>query len=179
MADGPKELLANIAPFGLRLQPELKERIKEAAELHGRSMNAEIVAILEEYPRLAMLPMDVSYLKMENEQLAAKLEATKDALEDQRKISAGLQQLLSENFSDAQAKNAADQETFEAIQTRYDALQEQAEYLERLKAELLSQSKEPAEKVVISDQPMTSELFDKLFDHLIRLEKKIDEKLEK
>lgn len=34
---------AHIAPFGLRLQPELKDRIEAASKENGRSMNAEIV----------------------------------------------------------------------------------------------------------------------------------------
>lgn len=48
MTENPKELLASIAPFGLRMQSELKERVKAAAERNNRSMNAEIVARLEE-----------------------------------------------------------------------------------------------------------------------------------
>jgi Arc-like DNA binding domain len=47
MADNQKELLANIAPFGLRMQADLKDRLKAASEENGRSMNAEIVARLE------------------------------------------------------------------------------------------------------------------------------------
>lgn len=47
MADNPKELLATIAPFGLRMQSDLKERIKAAAEKNNRSMNSEIIARLE------------------------------------------------------------------------------------------------------------------------------------
>jgi hypothetical protein len=40
-----------IAPFGLRMPPMLKERIRRAAQDNGRSMNAEIVSALEkEYP---------------------------------------------------------------------------------------------------------------------------------
>lgn len=42
-----EEKIANIAPFGLRMLPELKERIAQAAEASGRSMNAEIVGRLE------------------------------------------------------------------------------------------------------------------------------------
>lgn len=38
---------AHIPPFGLRLQPDLKERIEAAAKESGRSMNAEVVARLE------------------------------------------------------------------------------------------------------------------------------------
>ncbi|WP_418458392.1 Arc family DNA-binding protein [Citrobacter braakii] len=36
-----------IAPFGLRMPEELKEKIAERARANGRSMNAEIVQILE------------------------------------------------------------------------------------------------------------------------------------
>jgi hypothetical protein len=36
-----------IAPFGLRMLPELREKIESAARDSGRSMNAEIVARLE------------------------------------------------------------------------------------------------------------------------------------
>jgi hypothetical protein len=48
MEETQKELLANIAPFGLRMQPDLKDRIKAEAERSNRSMNAEIIARLEE-----------------------------------------------------------------------------------------------------------------------------------
>lgn len=40
--------MANITPFGLRMQPELKTRIEHAARANNRSLNAEIVAALEE-----------------------------------------------------------------------------------------------------------------------------------
>jgi hypothetical protein len=36
-----------IAPFGLRMLPELRRQIEEAARVSGRSMNAEIVARLQ------------------------------------------------------------------------------------------------------------------------------------
>lgn len=35
-------------PYGLRMPPDLKARVKAAAEANNRSMNAEIVARLEE-----------------------------------------------------------------------------------------------------------------------------------
>ncbi|AWL04225.1 hypothetical protein DIR46_07115 [Massilia oculi] len=37
----------HITPFGLRMQPELKERLEEAAHKAGRSLNAEVVDRLE------------------------------------------------------------------------------------------------------------------------------------
>lgn len=46
-----KEPVANIPPFGLRMQPDLKRRVEVAAAKNNRSINAEIVATLEEaYP---------------------------------------------------------------------------------------------------------------------------------
>jgi predicted HicB family RNase H-like nuclease len=31
-----------IKPFGVRMQPELKRKVEESAQLNGRSINAEI-----------------------------------------------------------------------------------------------------------------------------------------
>ena len=42
-----EEKISNVPPFGLRMLPELKERIAVSAADRGRSMNAEIVARLE------------------------------------------------------------------------------------------------------------------------------------
>jgi predicted HicB family RNase H-like nuclease len=39
--------VANITPFGLRLQPELKRRVEDAAKASGNSLNAEIAVRLE------------------------------------------------------------------------------------------------------------------------------------
>lgn len=50
MAKAPKTTTAptgQIAPFGLRMLPELREKVEAAARESGRSMNAEIVARLE------------------------------------------------------------------------------------------------------------------------------------
>lgn len=46
-------------PYGLRMPPELKARVKAAAEANNRSMNAEIVALLErEFPAPAVPKLD-------------------------------------------------------------------------------------------------------------------------
>ena len=47
MKSDDREKVANITPFGLRLQPELKRRVEDAARANGRSLNAEIAARLE------------------------------------------------------------------------------------------------------------------------------------
>jgi len=46
-----------IAPYGLRMPPDLKQRVEESARVSGRSLNAEIVNALERsYP--APTPLD-------------------------------------------------------------------------------------------------------------------------
>ncbi|CVE50057.1 Arc-like DNA binding domain [Serratia marcescens] len=40
--------MRNIAPLGIRLPEELKEKIQEQAKVNGRSTNAEIVTLLEQ-----------------------------------------------------------------------------------------------------------------------------------
>jgi hypothetical protein len=47
MADDSK-YPTRIAPYGLRMQPDLKARIEAAAQAHDRSMHTEIIAALEE-----------------------------------------------------------------------------------------------------------------------------------
>ncbi len=39
--------MANIPPFGLRMQPDLKARVEEASRANNRSLNAEIIDRLE------------------------------------------------------------------------------------------------------------------------------------
>lgn len=41
------DLIRNINPFGLRMQPDLKAKIEEAAAANNRSLNAEITTRLE------------------------------------------------------------------------------------------------------------------------------------
>lgn len=41
------QLVKNINPVGLRLQPDLREWLRQAAKQNQRSMNNEIVFILE------------------------------------------------------------------------------------------------------------------------------------
>ncbi len=66
MAKAPNTTTAptgQIAPFGLRMLPELRERIEEAAKASGRSMNAEIVTRLHfsfEYEQVKSNNTDLS-----------------------------------------------------------------------------------------------------------------------
>ncbi|EXL06212.1 DNA-binding protein [Brucella anthropi] len=64
-----REAVANIPPFGLRMQPDLKKRVEEAAARNNRSINAEIVSTLEMfYPERMTLEDMVGYLKDLTEQ---------------------------------------------------------------------------------------------------------------
>lgn len=47
-----------IAPFGLRMPEELKEKIAKRAKTNGRSMNAEIVQILEDALKAQVVAWD-------------------------------------------------------------------------------------------------------------------------
>jgi hypothetical protein len=49
MSNDEKKPMANIPPFGLRMQPDLKARVEESARRNGRSLNAEIVQALEQF----------------------------------------------------------------------------------------------------------------------------------
>ncbi|TMV67621.1 Arc family DNA-binding protein [Thioclava sp. BHET1] len=71
-------------PYGLRMPPELKSRVKAAAEANNRSMNAEIVATLEEkYPALnlhreALLRVARSLLRAPADQRSSLVEMMMD-----------------------------------------------------------------------------------------------------
>jgi hypothetical protein len=49
MSDEGRKPVANIPPFGLRMQPDLKARVEESARRNGRSLNGEIVQALEQF----------------------------------------------------------------------------------------------------------------------------------
>jgi len=63
MSEKIKMPVANIAPFGLRMQPDLKARIEKSARQNNRSMNAEIVELLERSIALEALEAEVSVLR--------------------------------------------------------------------------------------------------------------------
>jgi hypothetical protein len=55
----PTEKIGNVAPFGLRMLPDLRARLEAACAHSGRSMNAEIIARLEASFVAAPEPMPV------------------------------------------------------------------------------------------------------------------------
>ncbi|WP_210191469.1 Arc family DNA-binding protein [Ensifer aridi] len=187
----------------IRLPDGMRDKLKEAADTNGRSMNAEIVGRLEAYD---MLQWRMAELIEERERLSAQLDAAKEALSDQKRISAQLQQLIHMNSEEAQR----DQETADSIEKKHNELKAQIDYLESLKAELLELSKEregitedlvknqkEAIEILVESHrtattvlrdlaksqdnpemtgtPLTPELFDKLINQLVRVEQKLDE----
>ena len=53
---------SQIAPFGLRMPEELKDAIAERAKANGRSMNSEIVQILEDALKAKVIAWDADFL---------------------------------------------------------------------------------------------------------------------
>lgn len=119
----------------LRLSEELKALITQEAKNNGRSVNAEIVQRIEAYDGFYHRMMR---LVEERDKLQAQLEAHQDALNEQRMIAAGLQQLLAKNSEDAERED----EALAVIEKRFNELKEQSRYLEELKAELISLHKD-------------------------------------
>lgn len=121
--------------YVIRFPEGMRDQLKAAAEKNNRSMNAEIVARIETYDALQWR---MGELVEERERLSAELKLTKDDLGKQRIVSQQLQHLINEDSRTAQR----DQETLSEIERRYNELREQAQYLEKLKADLLEISKE-------------------------------------
>ncbi|MGK8836187.1 Arc family DNA-binding protein [Achromobacter xylosoxidans] len=61
----------DITPFGLRMPPELKHRIEEDAKASGRSMNAQIVYMLNRYLYLNVVD-DLRQRELEREDAVAR-----------------------------------------------------------------------------------------------------------
>lgn len=70
----------DIAPFGVRMPPDLKSRVEAAATNGGRSINAEIVTRLEQSFSLVSSPLAwddlVDLLQREAEKRGAKITVT-------------------------------------------------------------------------------------------------------
>lgn len=76
-----EDKISNIPPFGLRMLPELKERVAQAAEETGRSLNAEIVARLEgSFHKPAPRPILAELIDSFSEHLAREPGITEDDL---------------------------------------------------------------------------------------------------
>lgn len=123
--------MARIDPqLKLRVSDELKDLITKAAKNNNRSVNAEIVARIEAYDAIYE---HMRQLASDNERLSGELDATKHALSEQKRISDGLQKLLKDHYDEARSKSDNEQETLNAIESRFNDLKKQSDYLESLK----------------------------------------------
>lgn len=124
--------------YVVRFPDGLRERLKKAAEANNRSLNAEIVARLEEYHRLFPLQPRVA-------QLTTELEAAREALAYQKHTTQMLQQLLKENSDEAHQEADEREAAYQLIANKYDDLAEQRRLLESVKEELEKLRAERAE----------------------------------
>lgn len=96
-ANDPPPRISDVPPFGLRMLPDLKKRIEEAAEKSRRSINAEIVARLEESlqnEKFAFMNVPLEDRIKELEEDVAILKAA--VLIDQSKVAASLDRFVSQ-----------------------------------------------------------------------------------
>lgn len=141
---------ANIAPFGLRMQPDLKARVEEAARANNRSLNAEIVHRVEDYPRISLLEVAYNRSEQERKRLDNELAAANRRLVEMPPDKERLA-LVAERMH-LEATRAAQDEVKEAIDREMESLMDlhrsnnkQLETLELLREEIQSLIKEKQE----------------------------------
>ncbi|MBY5804059.1 Arc family DNA-binding protein [Rhizobium leguminosarum] len=87
----PTEKIGNVTPFGLRLLPELRARVENAARQSKRSLNAEIVARLEaSFSDLLSSDDDFADVITEIDKLKSRLIQKRTEAENARKKSSAL-----------------------------------------------------------------------------------------
>lgn len=153
MADDERKLTANITPFGLRMQPELKSRVEAAARDNNRSMNAEIVERLEtsfnnraseQIEALKRLVASLNELTEATEAsrvasvnaLTHELENTREALNEQKGITAAMHELLAMSSRDASTEHQEREAISAKIGDEVTDMLDQRRLLEGLKEEL-------------------------------------------
>lgn len=110
--------MRSISPMGVRIPDELKEKIQEQAKLSGRSMNAEIVSILEN--------SFTNTEKVQDEESEKLIEAYKDRfliMDKLIKTQANALELSSEQIS--LLKQFIKQKTGIDVQAFFDSIHEQ------------------------------------------------------
>jgi len=97
MADESK-YPTRIAPYGLRMPPELKEQVQASADANNRSMNAEIVARLE--ATFSRKALELSGLSTRQDGLEHTFVEISGRLERVEQVLATLKQMPPRNSSD-------------------------------------------------------------------------------
>lgn len=91
---------SQIAPLGVRLPDELKEKVQERAKEHGRSMNAEIVGVIEksfsEQPNQEALAMKsaLEHLQAINELKDQIIASQESSIKSQKETISSLHQTI-------------------------------------------------------------------------------------
>ncbi|CNG64742.1 putative phage regulatory protein [Yersinia enterocolitica] len=91
---------SQIAPLGVRLPDELKEKVQERAKEHGRSMNAEIVGVIEksfsEQPNQEVLAMKsaLEHLQAINELKDQIIASQESSIKSQKETISSLNQTI-------------------------------------------------------------------------------------
>ncbi|HEI6961450.1 TPA: Arc family DNA-binding protein [Yersinia enterocolitica] len=103
---------SQIAPLGVRLPDELKEKVQERAKEHGRSMNAEIVGVIEK-----------SFSEQPNQEALA----MKSALEHLQAINELKDQIIASQESSIKSQK----ETISSLHQTIDAMDRSIDAMER------------------------------------------------
>ena len=69
----------DIAPYGVRMPAELKERLQEIAKDNGRSLNSQIVMVLEDFVKRNSMDLD-SLKELDNDELQEIIKTQADIL---------------------------------------------------------------------------------------------------
>ncbi|MGO6724934.1 Arc family DNA-binding protein [Rhizobium ruizarguesonis] len=134
--------------FVLRMPDGMRERIRRHAEISGRSMNSEAVALLE----YGLWEADMARMQAGLEPLREMTDRDREYLQQMR------ESLSRVEAAKAHSPSELDIPFFD---------------------ERTTDGEKSDQQPVVADLPLTSELFDKLFKQLVRLENKIDKKADK
>lgn len=130
----------NIPPFGLRMLPDLRAQIEAAAKASGRSMNAEIVARLQESfePRGSKAVLDIATMQ-ELAQQSWRLQSLVHKADELRpavtKAWAELQDALKRWGADS-PEALLSRDRYDDVKRDFDAAQSSAHDLERQISEI-------------------------------------------
>ncbi|MDX0615127.1 Arc family DNA-binding protein [Sinorhizobium medicae] len=189
--------------YQLRLPPGLRDQLREAAEKNNRSMNAEIVGrleaydmlqwrigeLLEERERLAVQLEAAKAALIEQKTIAAQLQHLINENYNEAKREEETTNVIETKYNELKAQS----DYLESLKAE---LLELSKEREGINDDLVKHQKEAMEMLVESHRtattvlrdiakrqddpettgtPLTPELFDKLFNQLVRVEQKLNE----
>lgn len=87
----------DIAPYGVRMPADLKEKLQHLAKKNGRSLNSEIVRILEEY----VDPPKVDDMRLLSDEEIKSPEKIKEWMAELSSKIAIMEKVINKNFPDS------------------------------------------------------------------------------